>query len=172
MSLDPSQAIDLSALGKPPATAPAVHDCKMCGLRHRGTPHETLEDCLQTCLPYIDMFLELKSQSENLVMAVQRLDRQNAALLDANERLVRENDHLKADLRDARRGTPQAAKSVLEGAEDLAASMKAAVQPQSASVSSDDARNYLKGMGVPETEVDATADDGLTDLYEKYAGKS
>jgi len=166
--VDPAQAVDLSNLGKQPTT-PQVTDCPLCGLRHRGPKHESLEDCLQTVLPYVEMFLELKTQSENLVVAVQRLDRQNNALLDANERLVRENDRLKTDLRTARKGTPEAAKSVLEGAEDLAASMKASVQPTTSSPTSLDAREYLKGMGVPEAEVDATPDEGLTDLYEKYA---
>lgn len=173
--IDARQAVDLSSLGqpKPQQQKVEINTCTMCGLQHRGPKHESLEDCLQTTLPYVEMFLEIKEQANNLVVAVQRMDRQNNALLDANERLVRENDRLKSDLRAARKGTPQAAKSVLEGAEELAASMKESVQPvRSPDPTSRDARNFLQGMGVSQEEIDATPDEGLADLYEKYAGST
>lgn len=170
--LDPTQAIDLSTLGgRQPQQPPASYVCQLCGLQIRGTvKHESYEDCLQTCLPYVEMFLELRETSEKLVVGMQRMERNNVALLDANQRLINENDRLKADLRNVRKGTPEAAASVLEGAADLAASMKASVQPTQAQPSAEDARQYLLGMGVPKAIVDATPDDGLSDLYEQYAG--
>jgi len=175
--IDPAQAVDLSSLGQPaaaPSLPPGSYQCQLCGLVIRGTvKHETLEDCLQTVLPYVDMFLELRENTEKLVVGLQRMERTNVALLDANERLSRENDKLKGDLRAARKGTPEAAKSVLEGAEELSASMKASVQPvQKVEVTAAEAREYLKGMGVPPAIVDATPDDGLSELYEQYAGSS
>lgn len=175
---DPKQAIDLSSLGTTtkPSLPPGTFTCTVgCGLTVRGTkPHETLEDCLQTTLPYVEMYLEMEHVTKTqLVPATQSLERQRAALLDANERLRRENDDLKHDLRESRRGTPEAARSVLEGAADLAASMKEAVQPvDRVQPTSDDARAYLLGMGVPKGIVDATPDDGLSELYEQYAGSS
>jgi hypothetical protein len=178
-AFDPKQAIDLSSLSKPnkPNLPPGTFTCTVgCGLTVRGTkPHETVEDCLQTALPYVDMYLEIENVTKTqMVPAMQQLERQRAALLDANERLRRDNEVLKRDLREARRGTPEAARSVLEGAADLAASMKEAVQPVETRVqpSSSDAREYLLGMGVPATIVNATPDDGLSDLYEQYAGSS
>lgn len=178
-AFDPKQAIDLSSLGKPqskPSLPPGAFTCTVgCGLTVRGSkPHETIEDCLQTTLPYVEMYLEIEHVTKNqMVPAMNQLERQRAALLDANERLRRENDELKADLRTARKGTPQAEKSVLEGAEELAERMKTAFKPaEQVQPTSDDARAYLLGMGVPKAVIDATADDGLSDLYEQYAGSS
>jgi len=137
--IDPSQAYDLSRLQAQPPEDPAqtrqraeetpTYTCTVengCGFTCRGThPHETLDHCLATALPYVAMYLEVEEASYQLVELVKQLQQERGILLDANSRLALEKNRLTAELREARRGTPAAEKSVLAGAADLAASMKA-----------------------------------------------
>lgn len=134
-----SGAIDLGAAMEaqqnvPPEQKPAF-DCLVedgCGLRVRGDrAHETLIDCLNTTVPYVQFFMESEAaliQVNNYAVDLERkyfnLQRQAQDILDANHGLATEKERLAGELREARRGTPLAKKAVLEGAENLAAAMK------------------------------------------------
>ena len=141
-----SGAIDLSGLkttttitqNAPPVPTMNIPDgafaCTVeggCNLVVMGDgKHESVSDCLETTYPYVERFMETRAAAVEVAEEYHHAVAQYRQVLAANQRLAEDNERLKAELRAARKGTEAGEKSVLLGAEDLAASMKANFGPK------------------------------------------
>lgn len=136
-----SGAIDLSGLTASTTITPAAPKIDIpegaflcdvedgCNLVVMGDGHADVYDCLATCYPYVMRYMETKNAAIEVAEEYHKAVGAYRTVLAANQRLAEDNDRLKADLRAARKGTEAGEKSVLAGAEDLAARMKTAFAP-------------------------------------------
>lgn len=94
----PLSGVDLSV----PQRTEDIFECRVpggCGLRLRKKTHLTLEDCVLTCVSYVELYLrneEVFRSSEiaitDMEREVERLRAVNASLLAANQRLINGGD--------------------------------------------------------------------------------
>lgn len=152
--LDLSKGIDLSALSKP-AIPEGASECTVeggCNFVVKGAPHSSKDDCLQTTLPYVEMYLQCEEAAVQVVQQykaleahAQRLSQANANLYQANQNLLADVDKYAADLRRLRKDNPVEQKNaLLEAAGNLVAAVKPAADPV-AQAAKNSAANLLGG---------------------------
>lgn len=156
--LDLSKGIDLSALATPQQQPPGTVRCEVdggCNFLVQGTvAHATVEDCLKTALPYVEMYqqceeaaIQIVEQYRRLEQHAQRIAQSNASLYQANQNLLADVERYAADLRRLRKDNPEEQRSaLLEAAGNLVAAVKPAADPV-AQAAKNNAEGFLNPGG-------------------------
>lgn len=181
--LNLSGAVDLSTLKRAQQEDPnEVFECTVdggCNMTVRGKRHETPSDCVTTLAPYVYMYAEAADQLQTLAVGVRRIEDMYNQACDIAEGYKAEKDRLAGELRDLRRETGRAEEAVLDGADDLATSMKAnfgTKQPEPtqapATVDNFKAAQYaavrkrlVEEFGASQELVNSVSDENLGDLF-------